>query len=149
MEFFHVTLLKNVESILENGLLASKGGLDGPGVYLWRGPLEDAVREADWSLSDNHCEMSQDEYDAFTKGLVMLAVDVPGGTVFSVEWPEYVVWDCNVVPRSQIVSLGCFHDLLERYSPRKSVLDVIVEATEKANEGCCDCVYTEYGSPQL
>lgn len=144
MEFFHVTLQKNVESIFANGLAPSKDGLDGPGVYLWKGPLEDAVREADWSLSDNHSEMSSEEYEAFTKGLVMLSVTVPDDAVFSVEWPEYVVWDVRLVPREQVSLVGSFFDLLERIYPPAGVSEIVAEA-----EGRLEMQIDAAGSSQM
>ena len=138
VELYHVTLRGNVESILAEGLRPSKGGLDGPGVYLWKGPLANAIKEADWSLSDNHSEMSQEEYEAFTRGLVMLAVTVPGGAEFAVEWQEYVVLDGGVIPAGCVVSLGSFDALLERFYPRQSVPEIIEGAAGRGEAESCD-----------
>lgn len=136
MVFYHITLRENLECILAEGLCPSSGGLDGPGVYLWKGPLADAVREADFSLSDNHYEMSQADYKTFTQQLVMLAVTVPDNAVFSVEWSEYVVWNVELVPPERVNSLGSFYDLLEKFYPRSDIARIVEEAESRSGMKC-------------
>ncbi len=128
MEMFHVTPYDNVQSILKHGLRPSKGGLDGPGIYLWKGPLEAAVREADFSLSDNHYEMSSAEYEAFTKGLVMLAVEVPDDTVFTVDWPEYVVVNNGTISPACVRVVERLDVLLEQCFSTSGVVQLIAAA---------------------
>lgn len=130
MKLFHVTMQDNVAGILANGLLPSKSGLDGPGVYLWRGPLEDAIREADLSLSDVHSKMSGEEYEAFTKQLVLLAVEFPDDVAFSVEWPEYVVFNNGAIPQEWVTSIGSLYSLLDRFPARQSISELISDAKE-------------------
>lgn len=112
MQFYHITREENVQSILDSGLHPSKSGLDGPGVYLWKGPLSSAISEADLSLSDNHFQMTESEYSAFKKQLAVLAVTLPLHSTFSAEFPEYVVYSDNI-SASCIAYCGSFFDLVE------------------------------------
>ena len=133
MEMFHVTLSMNVESILEHGLRPSKCGLDGPGIYLWKGPLETAVREADFSLSDNHYEMSSAEYEAFTKELVMLTVEVPDDTAFTVDWPEYAVVNNGIISPACVRVVERLDVLLEQCFHASGVVQLIAAAEKSCN----------------
>lgn len=126
MLYYHITLQSHLQDILFSGLKPSKSGLDGPGLYLWKGPLDAAVKEADLSLYDNHDELSDAEYKAFTKALIMLSVKLPDNASFTVEWPEYVVYPNSVAP-SCISPLGSFHDLLFTEPPKAS-LDKLIES---------------------
>lgn len=128
MQFYHITKEENVQSILDSGLHPSKSGLDGPGVYLWKGPLSSAISEADLSLSDNHFQMTESEYSAFKKQLAVLAVTLPFHSTFSVEFPEYVVYS-DTISANCIAYCGSFFDLVESCNQHfLEPLDVKIQA---------------------
>ena len=112
MLFYHITKRENVQSILKKGLYPSRSGLDGPGVYLWRGPLTKALSEADLSLSDNHYDMTDCEYAEFKRQLAVIIVTLPSHAKFAVEYPEYVVYK-DVIPANLVACCGTFYDLVE------------------------------------
>lgn len=110
--WYHVTRDENVESILSTGLRASKSGLDGSGVYLFRGPITEAVKEAALSLADNHYQLSDAEFLDYIRDLSVLAVDLPADATFTVEYPEYAVYAHNI-PAESVTACGCLADLVE------------------------------------
>lgn len=134
MLFYHITKRENVQSILERGLRPSEFGLDGPGVYMWKGPLVNAISEADWSLSDNHYKMTDSEYAEFKQQLAVVSITLPTDTKFSVDYPEYVVHK-DAIPASCIAYCGVFYDLVEDIAeggkPMRLDLQFILESLSK------------------
>lgn len=120
-EGYHITFAKNVESILRHGLRASKGGCDGPGVYIWVGPIKKAIRNADIDLSDNHYEMTPEEYDAFCGTLAVIKAAWPKDAVVSAEWEDYIVLQ-DPVPPERVEYAGSFLELAEKFAKEGDVL---------------------------
>lgn len=110
---YHISPRKNRESILATGLRRGKSGLDGAGVYLWKGPEEQFVKEADMSLSDSHYEMQDSELLEFYKTLDAFEVKYSKSTPILQEWPEYLVLDVNNV--KDVTLIGDFNTVLMKY----------------------------------
>lgn len=110
MYAYHVTFLEHRESIEKERLRVSSGGLGGPGVYAWKGPLQEAVRAADISLSDSHCEMSSEAFDEFLKTLCIFESEYDESESVSVAWDDYLVFK-NPTPPKRLQYVGCFYYL--------------------------------------
>lgn len=116
--YYHVTLERNVPSILKEGIKPSRSGLDGPGVYVWKGPLDKAVRNADISLSDNHYDLSAEKYNDFCKSLTLLEITLGSRDLpISVEWDDYCVLK-GTVPPDCVREVGNFYDLAENVASK-------------------------------
>lgn len=109
---YHVTPLKHRKSIEEKGILVSRSGLDGPGVYAFCGPLEKAVKNADISLSDNHYQMPPQEFNDFLKTLCLFEIEYDSTAKISVEWDDYLVFTEDISPKA-IRCVGVLLDLAE------------------------------------
>lgn len=116
--YYHVTPTRNVSSILKEGIRPSQSGLDGPGVYVWKGPLEEAVRNADISLSDNHYDLSAEEYNDFCKSLTLLEVTLGSREMpIAVQWEDYCVLTESIPPEC-VKEVGNFYDLAENVASK-------------------------------
>lgn len=113
MKAYHVTFEKYKDSIIKEGLRVSKGGLDGPGVYAWLGPIEKAIKSADISLSDNHYNFSNEEFDKFLKTLCVFEIEYNELTPISIAWDDYIMFK-NAISPEKLRYMGCFYDLTEK-----------------------------------
>lgn len=99
MIFYHVSSNTNRASILKHGLFPSTSGLDGPGLYLWKGTQPQAVIEACISLSDSNPEINLQTLDVW-------GVSVPDGHIDTALWPEYGCFQISNVKAHSLSLLG-------------------------------------------
>lgn len=114
---YHITPTVNVPNILSAGLRPSRSGLDGPGVYVFRGPLSDAVREADLSLTDSLSGTGTDML-AYFRTLSILEVTCSDEDAVTVAWPEYFVFRDHV-PADRLRLVGSFLDTARDLYPNQ------------------------------
>ncbi len=114
---YHITPTVNVPNILSAGLRPSRSGLDGPGVYVFRGPLSAAVREADLSLTDSLSDTGTDML-AFFRTLSILEVNYSDEDAVSVAWPEYFVFR-DLIPAERLHLVGTFLDTARKLYPNQ------------------------------
>lgn len=112
MKLYHITLNANRESIEEKGILTSKSGIDGPGVYVFNGPLSEALKNADLSLSDSWDTMSDDELNQYYKTLIVFEADLPDDIDCTIIWEDYRVLREAISP-DKIKFIGNFYELLK------------------------------------
>lgn len=115
MEAYHVTRKNNVDSILKWGIQASKRGLDGPGVYLWCGPLENAIHKASDSLRDSYYEMSDDEFLNYLKELEVIKAYVPDDAEITVHYENEYFVKKYLVPAKDVEYAGNFYTLYNTF----------------------------------
>lgn len=106
MFVYHISPMKNRKSIFEKGILRSKSGIDGPGIYVWVGDLSVALMNAYISLTD-----SWDGDETKLENLDVWRAEIPDNTPTSIEWEDYIVLDIDAIPRKNLVLIGDFLDL--------------------------------------
>lgn len=114
MKAYHITKNENLESILKGGLNTGNG-IDGPGVYVYKGPLNTAIREADLSLRDSWYQLSEKEINTKLSHLRILKFDYDESEEISVSWPEYLVFKNPIAPNRIKIIEGNFLELLNKY----------------------------------
>lgn len=129
MFVYHVSPNKNRESISRTGIRRSKGGIDGPGIYVWVGDLCDAIENADISLTD-----SWDGDETKLKNLDVWRAEISDDTPTLMEWEDYIVLDIDVIPASNIVMIGDFLKLSY----------VLSDKNNASNNVWHPCTYEEY-----
>jgi hypothetical protein len=103
MFVYHVSPNNNRNSIREKGILKSKSGIDGPGVYVWVGNFFTAVKNADNSLMD-----CWDGDETKLENLDLWMAEIPDDTPTTTEWEDYIVLDIDKIPPQDIVLVGDF-----------------------------------------
>lgn len=111
MKYYHITPTKNLESILKTGLRPSDYGIDGPGLYVWNGPLIDAIREASLSFSDFWYKLLWTEISNKMKECSVLEVEIDEEPL--INWGEYSVFAHGT---DKVKCIGNFFDISEELS---------------------------------
>lgn len=112
---YHITRTRSLPNIMKFGIRASGNGLDGPGVYLWDGPLENALKNAFNSLEDNHYDMSDDSFMEFIKELEVIEVTIPDEELpedeITIHYENEYFVKRHYVRFDKIKHIGNFYDL--------------------------------------
>lgn len=111
MFVYHVSPNRHRSSILEKGLLKSKSGIDGPGIYVWVGDLKTAVENADFSLMD-----CWDGDETKLENLDLWRAEIPENTPTTTEWEDYIVLDIDIIPPRNLVLISDFLEISKRLS---------------------------------
>lgn len=112
MKYYHITPTKNLESIFANGLRISRSGMDGPGLYVWNGPLEEAIKNGWFSLRDSHYEKTNDEFNKLLDELSMLEVEIEEEPIIDYGFGDYCVFAYGA-PKEKIKYIGNMRELSE------------------------------------